>query len=356
MISDKADSSIVFGTPEPASTPRVTQAASRRQGDARLFVSTTGDLVAPPIVPSRAVTAAVASDKHTKARRSSFVKQRHALAMAARLEAVEEGPGTKGAAGVSQQGNYDGLNYAPMHQNLPKTVSTSTYASQRARKMLQLATSSANQPVADPPSLAGKRPQPTSPYETSFIFGDGAVVEPRRTIRRLVAPPPATSLDAQENDLLGDVLKDIDESNGASEAIRSKFKRQETSFQLKRENIRRRPSKKVVPEHENGDFLEELFGERCVEKPGLGGWKRLMTSEKDCEAGPNKVSEKAVEEEPDETALAGAEEACPMKSNRTPGTEAVDYLNESFFNAAVDDWSEIETLVRFFQMKFNNDL
>ncbi|KAL7061666.1 hypothetical protein AAHC03_0874 [Spirometra sp. Aus1] len=154
--------------------------------------------------------------QHKAPRRSSFLLRRHELAREKRLaEALRTG---RLVAPESRNGNYDGLNYAPIEQNASSTGAIQIAASQRARKMalaaamtassrgpakrccVNQATSSQtiNDTVADG--------EATSQMERSFVFEDDCPPTSRRTSLPLLLP--TAKLDTQELDALNGLLNE----------------------------------------------------------------------------------------------------------------------------------------------------
>ncbi|KAM7539934.1 hypothetical protein Aperf_G00000025032 [Anoplocephala perfoliata] len=166
-----------------------------KKGTSRAFRSSTGDLVQPPPLP---LPPASNNYRYGKARRSNFVTQRHALVMEKRALEGRVEP-------ISRQGDYDDLNYAPIHQN-PVSSTLNTFASQRARRMVQIAVGKSSQTKPRPV----KRPLV---LEEDSLAEDSAVVEENLEFpSRGVKVRRTVTLDSPERRHLNDVLAEISDN------------------------------------------------------------------------------------------------------------------------------------------------
>ncbi|KAL5112224.1 DNA replication ATP-dependent helicase/nuclease DNA2 [Taenia crassiceps] len=187
--SPDPNTSIIPGTPEASVAPT------------KGFKSSTGDFVHPPFAARLGPPSS--TRLHRKPRRSSLVTQRHILAMAKR---VAEGR----TDAVSREGDYDGLNYAPIRQVSLGGSSSTTIASQRARKMVQMAVSQASQ------SKTRQTKQVTSGVveaskDRSVVFEDGAEAAPQ-----LLKERQPLTLERQELHVLDEVFSDFVASSRSS--------------------------------------------------------------------------------------------------------------------------------------------
>ncbi|KAL5966723.1 hypothetical protein TSMEX_005536 [Taenia solium] len=191
FASPEPNSSIIFGTPE-ASVPLTKD-----------LKSPTGDFVQPPSATRPRLSPS--TRPYRKPRRSSLVTQRHILAVAKR---VAEGR----IDTISREGDYDGLNYAPIHQvNLGDSSSLITIAGQRARKMVRMAVSQASQSkTRQTKQFAGNVVEASK--NRSVVFEEGTEAAPR-----LVKARQPLILESQELDVLDEVLNDGVASSRSSE-------------------------------------------------------------------------------------------------------------------------------------------
>ena len=117
---------------------------------------------------------------------------------------------------VSRQGDYDGLNYAPIRQvQLTSALATTSFASQRARKMAQLA---ANQKSGSNQSRQVKRSSVKldSSLEKSLIFEQvDEIPQPSMKTRRTL------QLDSQDELLLGEVLNEASKDDKSLVVIKA---------------------------------------------------------------------------------------------------------------------------------------
>ncbi|VDD81909.1 unnamed protein product [Mesocestoides corti] len=194
------DTSIILGTPEASAC---FSTSISRPSEPLSFVSSTGAIVTPPLVAPKDLRSP--PRRHQKPRRSSFVTQRHAFVAAKR-----EAEGNTGS--ISRQGNYDGLNYAPMYQNpVSQSGVSNTFASQRARRMAQLAAQGASRRVESTDRPSKRLAEEVSQPDRSFVFDENAdfSVQPLKSRKTSLSPAALTN---QENDVLGEVLNAIVDS------------------------------------------------------------------------------------------------------------------------------------------------
>ncbi|VDM27400.1 unnamed protein product [Hydatigera taeniaeformis] len=195
--SPKPNVSIIFDTPEASPLP------------IKSFKSSTGDIVQPPFATQFQPSSS--TQLYRKPRRSSLVTQRHILVMAKRA--------AEGRTDIlSREGNYDGLNYAPMHQvNLGASSSFSTIASQRAKMMVQMAVSQASQ--KKPRQMKRVVDDAAENFaDRSFVFEDSTEtsLQPMKERRPL-------TLESQEMRALDEVFSDFvkaDPGRGVSSEVK----------------------------------------------------------------------------------------------------------------------------------------
>uniref|UniRef100_A0A0X3PX29 DNA replication factor Dna2 N-terminal domain-containing protein n=1 Tax=Schistocephalus solidus TaxID=70667 RepID=A0A0X3PX29_SCHSO len=201
---------IILDTP-PASRPFAASSSSKRLTGRPAL----GPLVVPGIenVPGTLpVPVKLTPRQHKAPRRSSFLVRRHELATEKRLaEAMRTG---QPMAPLSRDGNYDGLNYAPVEQNASSASPIQVAASQRARKMALAASgglpakrtrlNQVTSPQAVTDSMAAS--ETASQGERSFVFEDDSPLILRKTPLPLLLP--TAKLDTQELDTLDDILNE----------------------------------------------------------------------------------------------------------------------------------------------------
>nr|CDS15042.1 dna2 helicase [Echinococcus granulosus] len=228
--SPEPNTSIIFGTPEASIAP------------AKGFKSSTGDIVQPPL-PTRPQPSS-STRLYRKPRRSSFVTQRHILVMAKR---AAEGR----TDAVSREGDYNGLNYAPIQQvNFGAPSSRTTIASQRARKMVQMAVSKGSQSKTRPTKRVASDVAEAS-TDRSVVFEDGSEAAPPLTKAR-----QAPNLDSQEMHVLNEVFSNCVDSGGSPKANSGLTVRSS----MEKKTLKESSVENVVLESSFVDALDEEWG------------------------------------------------------------------------------------------------